>query len=80
LADAERESAVEKLANQHLVSEIHPYVSDAWIDHSKTKIGYEIPFTRQFYTYLPPRQVDEIQNEVTNIEIQIQKLLGNLHE
>ena len=37
-----------------------PYVPDAWIDHSKTKIGYEIPFTRQFYVYTPPRPVAAI--------------------
>ena len=42
-------------AEAHLAAEIHPYLPDAWIDHDKTRIGYEIPFTRQFYTYTPPR-------------------------
>src|SRR5690606_33907591 len=35
--------------------EVLPHVPDAWIDHDKTKIGYEIPFTRHFYVYKPPR-------------------------
>ena len=30
-----------------------PYVPDAWVDHEKTKIGYEIPLTRHFYRYAP---------------------------
>src|SRR5205807_8303773 len=40
--------------------EVLPHVPDAWVDHSKTKIGYEIPFTRQFYVYEPPRPLEEI--------------------
>ena len=39
----------------YLTDEVLPYVPDAWVDHSKTKIGYEIPLTRHFYTYTPPR-------------------------
>jgi len=34
--------------------EVLPRVPDAWIDHTKTKIGYEVPFTRHFYKYVPP--------------------------
>ena len=41
--------------DDHLEQEVHPYVPDAWIDHTKTKIGYEIPLTRHFYKYIPPR-------------------------
>ena len=36
-------------------AEVLPYVPDAWVDHSKTKIGYEIPLTRHFYKYEPPQ-------------------------
>ena len=36
------------------------YAPEAWIDHSKTKIGHEIPFTRQFCEYVPPRPLAEI--------------------
>lgn len=51
MSPAEQVKAVRAAAEKHLVGEIHPYVPDAWIDHDKTKIGYEIPFTRQFYVY-----------------------------
>jgi type I restriction enzyme M protein len=69
---------IEQLANSHLTSSIHPHFSDAWIDHSKTKIGYEIPFTRQFYVYSPPRPVEEIRNEIEDLEEQIHILMKAL--
>jgi type I restriction enzyme M protein len=39
--------------DDYMTAEVHPYVPDAWVDHDKTKIGYEIPLTRHFYTYTP---------------------------
>lgn len=78
LSDVDRVKNVEKLAEEHLTKEIHPYVSDAWIVHTKTKIGYEIPFTRQFYVYNPPRSVIEIRQEMVNMELQIQNLMNDL--
>jgi type I restriction enzyme M protein len=70
--------AARAAAEQQLAEEIHPYVPDAWIDHDKTKIGYEIPFTRQFYVYTPPRPVTEIRAEIDQIEQQIQDLMRGL--
>ena len=78
LSEDERTNVVEKLAQEHLYKEVHPYVGDAWVDHSKTKIGYEIPFTRQFYNYIPPRPVNEILGEVESIEKQIQVVMKKL--
>ena len=78
LSEAKRVGAIEKLAELHLAKEIHPFVADAWIDHSKTKIGYEIPFTRQFYIYTPPRPVAEIRGEIEALENQIQTLMKDL--
>ena len=78
LDEAERVAAVRAAAEQHLVDEIHPYVPDAWIDHDKTKIGYEIPFTRQFYVYTPPRPLAEIRAEIDELEQQIQQWMGGL--
>jgi type I restriction enzyme M protein len=78
LSDQKKIEMVKVLANEHLINEIHPYVPGAWIDHGKTKIGYEIPFTRQFYTYLPPRPVSEIRTEIDSIEQQIQDLMKGL--
>lgn len=58
--------------------EVLPHVPDAWIDESKTKIGYEIPFTRHFYVYKPPRPLAEIDAELRDLELQIQALLSEV--
>jgi len=62
----------------YFAREVKPHVPDAWIDHSKTKVGYEIPFTRHFYVYTPPRPLAEIDAELRDLESQIQKLLGEV--
>ena len=62
----------------YFAREVIPHVPDAWIDHSKTKVGYEIPFTRHFYVYTPPRPLAEIDAELRDLEAQIQKLLGEV--
>ena len=62
----------------YFAREVTPHVPDAWIDGSKTKIGYEIPFTRHFYVYTPPRPLAEIDAELRDLESQIQKLLGEV--
>ncbi|MFG2940120.1 N-6 DNA methylase [Streptomyces sp. NPDC048282] len=58
--------------------EVLPHVPDAWIDHTKTKIGYEIPFTRHFYVYKPPRPLAKIDAELKSLEAEIQALLGEV--
>jgi type I restriction enzyme M protein len=62
----------------YFAREVTPHVPDAWIDHDKTKVGYEIPFTRHFYVYTPPRPLAEIDAELRDLEQQIQKLLGEV--
>lgn len=61
--------------------EVKPHVPDAWIDEDKTKIGYEIPFTRHFYKYQPLRPSSEIMQDIKQLEQQIQdklkKVMGN---
>ncbi|MET7911996.1 class I SAM-dependent DNA methyltransferase [Streptomyces avermitilis] len=64
----------------YLKREVLPHVPDAWIDHTKTKIGYEIPFTRHFYVYKPPRPLAEIDGELKSLEAEIQALLGEVTE
>lgn len=59
----------------YMAAEVLPYVPDAWVDHSRTRIGYEIPLTRQFYTYVPPRPLEEIDTEIRALEEEIQRLL-----
>ena len=62
----------------YLKREVLPHVPDAWIDESKTKIGYEIPFNRYFYNYTPPRPLGEIKAEIKTIEQDILKLLAEV--
>jgi type I restriction enzyme M protein len=62
----------------YFAREVLPHVPDAWIDYEKTKVGYEIPFTRHFYVYTPPRPLAEIDAELRDLESQIQKLLGEV--
>ncbi|AGW13148.1 N-6 DNA methylase [Megalodesulfovibrio gigas] len=56
--------------------EVLPHVPDAWIDESKTRIGYEIPLTRHFYKYTPPRPLAEIEAEIKTLEREIMAMLG----
>lgn len=60
---------------EYFVREVLPHVPDAWIDHSKTKIGYEIPFTRQFYKYTALRSSAEIMDEIRALEVEIAEQL-----
>ncbi len=55
--------------------EVLPHVPDAWIDHGKTKVGYEIPFNRHFYKYVPPRPLEEIDSDLKALTTEIMGLL-----
>jgi type I restriction enzyme M protein len=61
--------------DQYFAREVLPHVPDAWIDRDKTKRGYEIPFTRHFYVYQPPRPLEEIDRELRVLGVDIQRLL-----
>jgi len=61
--------------HEYFAREVLPHVPDAWIDESKTKIGYEIPFTRFFYKFTPLRDSSVIMNEIKALEERIQKHL-----
>jgi type I restriction enzyme M protein len=66
--------------NDYITTEVHPYVPDAWVDFDKTKIGYEIPLTRHFYKYVPPRPLVEIDAEIKALEAEIQEVLREVAE
>lgn len=63
--------------NEYFKREVLPHVPDAWIDESKTKIGYEIPFTRHFYQFVPLRASADIMAEIKALE---EKIAQNLTE
>jgi type I restriction enzyme M protein len=64
----------------YMKAEVLPYVADAWVDHDSTKLGYEIPLTRHFYKYVPPRPLAEINAEIKQLEAEIQELLQEVAE
>lgn len=66
--------------HDYFAREVLPHVPDAWIDETKTKIGYEIPFTRQFYKYTALRSSTEIMDEIRALEAEIVEQLKKVME
>ncbi|MBX0329993.1 type I restriction-modification system subunit M [Oscillochloris sp. ZM17-4] len=60
----------------YVAREVLPHVPDAWVDGEKTKVGYEIPFTRHFYAYTPPRPLEAIDADLQRLGAEITELLG----
>jgi len=60
--------------------EVLPHAPDAWIDHDKSKVGYEIPFNRHFYVFEPPRDLHTIDEELKGVTATIMKMLEELAE
>jgi len=58
--------------------EVLPHAPDAWIDHEKTQVGYEIPFNRHFYVFQPPRPLSEIDAELKACTDKILTMIGGL--
>jgi type I restriction enzyme M protein len=63
--------------DEYFKREVLPHVPDAWIDITKTKVGYEIPLNRHFYRYEPPRPLEVIETDIKRLESEI---LGMLKE
>jgi len=76
----ERFQSVEYMTavEDYIRDEVLPYVPDAWVDYDKTKLGYEIPLTRHFYKYVPPRPLEEIDAEIRELEDEVQELLAEV--
>lgn len=65
---------------EYFKREVKPHVADAWIDESKTKVGYEIPFTRYFYKYTPLRSSEDIMKEIRELEQSIMEKIKKVME
>ena len=77
LRDTENVPLVQDI-DTYFAREVLPYAPDAWIDHSKTKVGYEIPMTRYFYEYQAPEAVEDIVARITALEQDISAGLSEL--
>lgn len=71
----ELQTLVQVHCENYLQAEVLPHVPDAWIDHSKTKVGYEIPLNRHFYVYQAPRSLDAIAGEISQLEKETMAML-----
>ena len=76
LRDTENVPLTENIQN-YFEREVLPFAPDAWIDEKKSKVGYEIPFTRYFYKYEAPQPSAEIMAEILELE---KELEGSLQE
>jgi type I restriction enzyme M protein len=77
LRDTENVPLRESISD-YFAREVLPHSPDAWIDEERTKVGYEIPFTRYFYEYKAPRSLNEIDRDLKEVVSEIQLLLGEI--
>ena len=63
---------------EYFKREVLPHAPDAWIDHDKTKVGYEIPFNRHFYVFKPPRSLQEIDADLKQVTDRILQMIAEL--
>ena len=64
--------------DDYITREVLPHVPDAWVDHTKTKTGYEIPLNRHFYVYEPPRPLHQIESDLQALERESAGLLAEI--
>ena len=64
--------------DDYMAREVLPHLPDAWVDDSKTKVGYEIPLNRHFYVYEPPRPLHAIKSDLQQLEQEIAGLLAQV--
>ena len=77
LRDTENVPLVEDVET-YFKREVLPHAPDAWIDHDKTKVGYEIPFNRHFYVFTPPRPLAEIDADLKAVTDRIKQMIEGL--
>ena len=69
--NSELVALVQAHCDNYFEREVKPHWPDAWIDYDKTKVGYEIPMTRHFYVYEPPRPLEAIEADMAALEAEI---------
>lgn len=79
LRDFEKVPLKEEIS-EYMAREVLPHVPDAWVDESKTRIGYEINFNSYFYKYTPPRPLEDIEADLKHIEKEIADMLAEMTE
>lgn len=62
----------------YMEKNVYPYAPDAWIDEKKSKVGYEIPFTREFYKYVAPRKSEDIYAHLQELNAQEEELMAKI--
>lgn len=62
----------------YMTKNVYPYAPDAWIEDKDTKVGYEIPFTREFYKYVEPRKSDEIFKHLEELDAKEKELMAKI--
>jgi type I restriction enzyme M protein len=77
LRDAENVPLMENI-DDYFKREVVPHVSDAWMDRSKDKVGYEINFTKEFYKYTPLRSLEDIRRDIIALEKETEGLLSEV--
>ena len=74
LRDNEKIKLTEDI-DEYFKREVIPYYPEAWMDRKKDKVGYEINFTKYFYKYEPPRDLEEIEGDIKRITGEIDELV-----
>jgi len=64
----------------YIEKEVLPHVPDAWVDETKTRIGYEINFTKYFYVYKPLRSLEDIRKDILALEQETENLIKEVIE
>lgn len=79
LTDTENIPLIEDV-KEYMDREVIPFAPNAWIDESKTKIGYEISFTKYFYEYKEPRKAEDIMKEILELDAKLDGVLKELQD
>ena len=79
LTDTENIPLIEDI-KEYISREVMPFVQKAWVDNSKTKLGYEISFSKYFYEYKEPRKTKDIMKEILELDTKLDRVLKELQD